>query len=369
LGLRQYGLPEREEDFKKSFIQAFEKIIEIKPDVIIHTGDFFDNSHPPTRALKIAMEVLSKVSKKKIPVFILPGTHDLPKTASMTESPTSLLTFINGMYDFGLMERQNFTISKKINGETLTICGIPYSIDPTKLKEYLKRMKAPKGNSILLFHEGIKEVFPEFEISIKDLPEGFNYYGIGHLHIHQTFKHPVTGATISYPGSTEITDFSEVSQAKGFNFIELNGREIRIEFIKIPTIRQFIDLPSIDCSNKNPEVIVSEAISLIKKHTKEGCVARLNFIGKMALGKIAAINFVEIEKYATNEAKLLYLEYNNQIQPLELKGQPINQIRIESPEKEIRKFIGELPGYSKTQKQRYLKLAIGFVNKVIESER
>jgi len=369
LGFRQYGLPEREDDFTNSFVQAFDKIVELKPDLIIHTGDLFESSHPPTRALKVAMEVLSKVSEKKIPIYILPGTHDLPKTASMVESPTSLLTFINGVYDFGLMERQNFTVSQKIDGQTLTICGVPYSIDPTKLREHICKMKAPKGNCILLFHEGLKEVFPEFEISIKDLPEGFSYYGLGHLHTHHVFKHPKSGAPISYPGSTEVTDFSEVDQEKGFNLIEIDGKEIKVEFVKLHPIRKFVDLPCIGCTDKDSEVIVTEAISTIKKHTKEGNIARLNFDGKMALGKMAAMNLVEIEKYATNEAKLLYLEYNNKIEPLELKGQSVAEIRIESPEREIAKFINELPGYSEPQKQQYLKLAIGFINKVRESAR
>ena len=86
LGFRQYGLQERKEDFKKAFVNAFEKIAELSPDIVVHTGDLFDYSHPPTRALKTAMEVLSKFSQKEIPVFILPGTHDLAKTTRMTVS-------------------------------------------------------------------------------------------------------------------------------------------------------------------------------------------------------------------------------------------------------------------------------------------
>lgn len=369
LGCRQYGLQEREEDFKNAFIRAFERIIELRPDLVIHTGDLFDYSHPPTRALKTAMEVLSKVSEKRIPVFILPGTHDLPKTASMAESPTSILTYIDGVYDFGLMEKQNFTVTQKVDGKTLTLCGIPFSIDPSKLKEHIKRIKAPRGNSILLFHEGLKEIFPEFEISLKDLPGGFDYYGIGHIHKRMEFKHPKTGAPICLPGSLEVTDFTDAGQDKGFNLVEMNGKEVDVEFVKLPICRPFIDLPPVDCTDKNPEAIVAEVISLIKKHTKEGCVARLNLTGKLALGKIAAINFVEIEKYATQEAKLLHLEYNNQIEPIELKGQKIGEIRIESPEREVKKFIDELPGYTKVQKQLYLKLAVSFIDKAKESRR
>ena len=369
LGFRQYGLQEREEDFKNAFTKTFEKIIELKPDLIIHTGDLFDYSHPPTRALKTAMEVLSRVSKRGIPVFILPGTHDLPKTASMTESPTSILTFIDGVYDFGLLERQNFTVTQKVDGKSLTLCGIPYSIDPPKLKEYLKNLKAPKSNSILLFHEGLKEIFPEFEISIKDLPDGFDYYAIGHIHKRMEFKHPRTKAPVCYPGSLEVIDFTDVGQDKGFNLVEMNDKEIDVEFVKVPISRPFVDLPKVDCTDKNPEAIISEVISLIKKHTKEGHIARLNLIGRLALGKIAAINFVEIEKYAIQEAKLLHLEYNNQIEPIELKGEKIGEIRIESPEREIKKFIDELSGYTESQKQQYLKLAVSFIDRVRESKR
>ena len=64
LGFRQYELQEREEDFKRAFVDAFEKIAELRPDVVVHTGDLFDYSHPPTRTLKTAMEVLSMFSRK-----------------------------------------------------------------------------------------------------------------------------------------------------------------------------------------------------------------------------------------------------------------------------------------------------------------
>jgi DNA repair exonuclease SbcCD nuclease subunit len=369
LGFRQYGLQEREEDFKKAFVDAFEKIAELRPDVVVHTGDLFDYSHPPTRALKTAMEVLSKFSHKGIPVFILPGTHDLPKTAGMTESPTTILAFINGVYDFGLTEGQNFTVKQKVDGKPLTLCGIPYSIDPLRLKEYITNMKAPKGTSILLFHEGLKEIFPEFEISIKDLPAGFDYYGIGHIHKRREFRHPKTSAPICFPGSTEITDFSDADQEKGFYLVEINKKKVDLEFVKLRAGRPFVDLPEIDCTDKDPEIIVTEAIQLIKKHTREGSVVRLNLAGKMALGKVGAINFIEIEKYATSEANLLYLEYNNQIEPIELKGQRIGEIKIEPPENEIKKFIKALPGYTKAQKQRYQKLAIDFIRKVAEAGR
>jgi DNA repair exonuclease SbcCD nuclease subunit len=369
LGFRQYGLQEREEDFKKAFADAFEKIAELRPDLVVHTGDLFDYSHPPTRALKTAMEVLSKFSQKGIPVFILPGTHDLPKTASITESPTTILAFINGVYDFGLMEKQNFTAKQKVDEKLLTLCGIPYSIDPLKLKEYIRNLKAPKGRSVLLFHEGLKEIFPEFEISIKDLPEGFDYYGAGHVHKRREFRHPETSAPICFPGSTETTDFSEADEEKGFYLIEINKKEVGLEFVKLRAGRPFVNLPQIDCTDKDPEIIVTEAIQLIKKHAKEGAVVRLNLAGKMPLGKVGAINFIEIEKYALHEAKLLYLEYNNQIEPIELKGQPIGEIRIEPPEKEIKKFIKALPGYTKAQKQRYQKLAIDFIRKAIETRR
>lgn len=52
------------------------------------------------------------------------------------------------------MEGQNFAAKRKIDGKTLTLFGVPYSIDPLRLKEHIKKLKAPKSMSILLFHEG-----------------------------------------------------------------------------------------------------------------------------------------------------------------------------------------------------------------------
>ena len=77
LGYRQYGLFEREIDFYNHFNILIDKIIEEKPDFLIHSGDLFESSRPPTKALLTVQENFLKLKEENIPVYAIAGNHDI----------------------------------------------------------------------------------------------------------------------------------------------------------------------------------------------------------------------------------------------------------------------------------------------------
>ena len=77
LGYRQYGLFEREMDFYNHYNLLIDKIIEERPDFVIHSGDLFETSRPPTKALLTAQENFLKFKEEKIPVYAIAGNHDI----------------------------------------------------------------------------------------------------------------------------------------------------------------------------------------------------------------------------------------------------------------------------------------------------
>ena len=77
MGYRQYGLTERENDFFEVFNQAIDEIISERPDFAIHSGDLFEYSRPPTRALLTAQHGILKLKEAKIPIYAIAGNHDV----------------------------------------------------------------------------------------------------------------------------------------------------------------------------------------------------------------------------------------------------------------------------------------------------
>ncbi|MFQ6009334.1 MAG: exonuclease SbcCD subunit D, partial [Candidatus Zixiibacteriota bacterium] len=74
------GLTLRQEDIISSFIEAVDKIIAIKPDVCIHSGDLFDSVRPLNRIMAIAGYQLHRLAEEHgIPTVIITGNHDAPK--------------------------------------------------------------------------------------------------------------------------------------------------------------------------------------------------------------------------------------------------------------------------------------------------
>ncbi len=74
------GLTLRQEDIITSFIEAVDKIIAIKPDVCIHSGDLFDSVRPLNRIMAIAGQQLYRLAEEHgIPTVIISGNHDAPK--------------------------------------------------------------------------------------------------------------------------------------------------------------------------------------------------------------------------------------------------------------------------------------------------
>ena len=80
---------------------------------------------------------------------------------------------------------------------------------------------------------------PEFNLEV--IPEGFDYYAMGHL--HNRIKDDFKGGLLSYPGSTEIRSSTEIedyrNQGKGYNLITIDD-EINVEYVNIPLKRKFI---------------------------------------------------------------------------------------------------------------------------------
>ncbi|MBW9221267.1 DNA repair exonuclease [Methanothermococcus sp. SCGC AD-155-M21] len=242
LGYRQYNLDGRENDIYNAFNQCIDKIIEIKPDFVVHSGDLFDSSEPSVNALYTAIKGLRELRDHGIPIYIIHGNHDIPKRSSKS-TPFLILknilgdylkTFFNKKYHIFKGEKEVF-----IGGSDFTYRS---TIDGL-LKDYALMERESKNykNRIVLFHQSIYSYsnIPIYEIQLNDLPQGFKYYAGGHIHqriLKKVNNEDINGnnndGVLAYSGSTEIINYDEYEDyeknGKGFYLIDLSGKDFDI---------------------------------------------------------------------------------------------------------------------------------------------
>jgi DNA repair exonuclease SbcCD nuclease subunit len=189
------GINAREQDVYDAFERVVERILETKPDVVIHSGDFFHRPSPSNRALTFGLEQLKRLCDAKIPIVLIAGNHETPKT--IYNSPI-------------LRALRNLDCVHPIFGETwekfefdgVAIHGVPHINDNRILYQELERLQPVEGKfNILMLHTSLgkkflmeeygEQVFPaEFEAKLAD----FQYIALGHWHNFQKIDlHPVLG--------------------------------------------------------------------------------------------------------------------------------------------------------------------------------
>lgn len=239
LGYRQYSLSEREKDFYEQFDKIIDDMIEKDVDAIIHSGDLFENPKPPINALLTAQKGFNKLLEHDIKIYVISGNHD-----QMQKSNTSIPQKLFENENFNILDVHNPI--QIFNG--IFIGGLNY-ITPNfqkKIKEKLEEIKEKSEDykfKILVLHGGTSK-YDDYsvEFDLNTLPEGFDYYAMGHIHkrILDTFKE----GKLAYPGSTEIRSRKEVEEfdKKGYNIITFDDEkeEMEIEEVYVPLTRRFI---------------------------------------------------------------------------------------------------------------------------------
>jgi len=236
------GVNQREEDVSRAFQEAIDKIIEIKPDVVLHSGDLFDSVRPSNRVTTFAIRQLLRLVGENIPVVIISGNHSTPRRRG-TGSILSLFGFFPPLRPVyrGAYER--------IKIGDLMVHAIPQCPSSAQLEQELKKVEIDRESryNILMLHAavaGLREFsmheFNEQEVATSYLDSNFSYIALGHYHKFTRIQH-----NAYYAGSLERFSFNEVGQEKGFLEIDLDKRPLQPIFHRLESPRLMIDLPDI----------------------------------------------------------------------------------------------------------------------------
>jgi len=273
------GINQREEDICNSYIWALDRIIELKPELVIHSGDLFNSVRPTNRIINLAIRQLLRLTSIDIPVIIISGNHDTPKQRGVG----SIFSFFEVFPGLRLVYQDRY---EKVRIKNLAVHAVPHCLSASTFQAELEKIEAdPEANyNILVLHgvvSGIKE-FSMGELSELEIPsslfkKGFDYVALGHYH-----RHTQVEERVFYAGSTERLSMAELGQEKGFLEVDLSSGSVnelseKIRFHSVPT-RPMVELSAIDADKKNPEQILEEIEKLIEQNEIKDRIVRLRVI-------------------------------------------------------------------------------------------
>ncbi len=297
LGVENYGrldastgLHSRLVDFLRSFDELVDYALTEAVDLVLFAGDAYKNRDPnPTHQREFAMRVQRLVSAG-IPVFLLVGNHDIPRTAgrantldifSTLEVPQVYVGRRPGLHHIStrsgpvqvlalpwivrshLLSREEFknrslreieelTLDKLQNIVQEAIEGLDPDV-PTILAAHGSVQGAVYGSerSVML---GQELVLPR---SLLNNP-AFDYVALGHIHRDQVLSD--SQPPIVYSGSVDRIDFGEEKEAKGFVVAEVAKGSTDFRFIELTSTRRFVTIEA-QADGANPMAQVNEAIA------------------------------------------------------------------------------------------------------------
>ncbi|MDI6892054.1 MAG: exonuclease SbcCD subunit D [Actinomycetota bacterium] len=372
----ELGINQREADIFAVFKQAIDKILEISPDVVLHTGDLFDSVRPSNRSLSLALEQLLRLSTVGIPVVIIAGNHSMPRmrdTGSVFQLFTLFPNFFpvyKGRYEtisIKASPRHRRGSSPPIHRGDLTIHAIPQCLTKADFEANLAQLNralstlSAQGYNVLMLHAaiaGVKEFsmgeFNEQEVPTAYLKPELDYIALGHYH-----KCTQVQENAYYVGSTERLTFNEVGQEKGFLEVDLSEKEVNFHPLEI---RPMIDLPEINAQGMDADSAM-QAIERVINPAVGGAIVRLT-VNNISTPTYNALDFARLGTL-TVPALHFEIRYNKdgeeQITPMDIGAKSIGNL----PD-EFREFMSKT--IVEKDKEKLLELGLKYLRKAGEEE-
>ncbi|HLR61365.1 MAG TPA: exonuclease SbcCD subunit D [Lentibacillus sp.] len=237
-------------DDQRYVLEQFINAVETeRPDAVIIAGDLYDRAVPPTEAVHLLDEALSKiVLELKTPVLAVAGNHDSPGRLNFGSS----IMKNNGFHIAGNFEHDLKPVVLHDEHGPVHFHLVPYC-DPSvvrtvtedgtirnhndaarKIVEMIRQDMDPDARHVYIGHAFVTP-FGEEEENTSDserpLSIGgaeyvdahhfapFDYTALGHLHQ----PHHVSNETVRYSGSILKYSISEEHQQKGYSVVEMDA--------------------------------------------------------------------------------------------------------------------------------------------------
>ncbi|MEW6096586.1 MAG: DNA repair exonuclease [bacterium] len=299
-------LEERRAIIRKAFQQTIEFSIEKQVDLFLHAGDLFDMPDPRNTELIFIAKELQRLIKNNIHVFLIGGTHDVPKILTFAKGGIPQQIFHEAeqahlLYDVTQIQ----AVKTRVKDLDVVVGGLSFNPKLIKGDDPLTNLIFPTiGDiNILLLHYGIENHMPKdvneplLNYSTISNLNGVNYVFVGHQHKTEVFE--IGDKQVIIPGATERMSFGELSNSTGFYYLELNkGGIINLEYIKIepqPMTEFKISLSTFS-SSTDPTPYIIERLS---KVCNPASILKCRIIGYITRELFHTLRHHEIWQFGT----------------------------------------------------------------------
>ena len=341
-----------EERIYSGFIDTIDQIIKLKPDAVVHAGDVFHRERPGIRSLYIFKKGLERLIDAGIPVIIINGNHDAPKSLAIA----SPFFIYEGMSDLKMAHQSKY---EYFDVDDHRFHCIPYCLDEMKYASEVAKIDL-SGRDVLIMHGMVKSMWSERrndvgEYALDDsfLRSDFDYIALGHSHRRRRVNDNTW-----YSGSVECFSFDEVWHEKGILLVDLSTQKVCP--IDIYKSKYRINYPIIDCSGLSAWDIVSNVFDQCKLDEIKGKIIKCN-LKNVDLNQYKKINrsmFSEIRDQCI-DLKIDYEFSEEKLMDMQMNSANLSE--------EFSKYIGEelsKKSFNKELKDKILKYGSDLMNEV-----
>jgi DNA repair exonuclease SbcCD nuclease subunit len=237
----------RGHDFLANYAAALQPALSGDIDLVVHGGDVFNRSRPPSDVAWQAFEPLRRVADRGVPVYIVPGNHERGRLPHLRFAQHPRIHIFD----------EPRTFIADVRGVRVALVGIPSERDDVRHK--FADLVSATGHAavdadfrLLCLHQCLEgatvgpanytfTTAPDV-IRASDLPTGFSAVLSGHIHRHQVLTTDLRGrelaAPVLYPGSIERTSVAEADEEKGFMIVEVSpDAKLNWSFQQLPARR------------------------------------------------------------------------------------------------------------------------------------
>jgi len=354
----------RQEEMQALNLQAFQQAVNMciaeKVKFIIFAGDLFDTAIPSIDTLKEAVSEFKKLNEAGIKCYLVSGSHDYSATGKTFLDVLERAGFCKNISCMQEDEKEEQLCVNTIEDENLILVGIPgkkasAEVNYFKKLKIIGELKSDKFK-IFVFHSTLTEAKPEGmdfvdSVDLANLPEGFDYYAAGHLHL--IFDANKGQASIVYPGPVFPNNIDEIEKLDGGSFylIETEGNKITRRERKDIKLKENVVL------NLNLDGISSEKANLkileeISKLNIEDKIFILRIKGILSSGKTSDIDWKKISEKVKEKKAFTFLKSASGLSTQEFKldikaeSQNIEEIENQFINKYKEESIGDFKNFS-----------------------
>jgi len=257
LGYRQYqrltpgGVIQREADVAATFRTAIDRIVAIRPDVVVVAGDVFHSVRPTNQAILHAFIQFGRLvhALPDAIVLLVAGNHDTPRSAE-----TGGILQLFAQLGLQVVDKEARRLSFPERGlSILAVPDVPNMVRPSLTPD------PDAAANVLVLHGEVQGMLPanvtatdraSVEISHEELGASrWDYVALGHYHVYrEVAPNAYYSGSIDYTSANTWGELYEerIARIGGKGFIECDLSTGEHRFHVLPPARPLVDLPPIN---------------------------------------------------------------------------------------------------------------------------